>query len=248
MAGKLGKLAPKFNRKTLVLFKYADPDVLPTPPAKTYWEYMVKDYPMMLNDTLGCCVFACGGHMVQNWTMHAGAEIIPPNSVVLDAYEKVGGYVEGDPSTDNGASITDFLAWWQTNGFAGTSLSGWAKIDQTNLTAVKQAIFMFGALDIGFQVPQSALDQFNAGQPFDVVPDDGGIVGGHSVCMLGYGADGFACITWGKIQYMTNAFFAKYCDEGYALLTQSWLDTAGVSPIAGLNLAQLQADLAAVKA
>ena len=248
MAGKLGKLPPKFNRKTLILFKYADPDAVPTPPVKTYWEYMVKEWPMMLNDQLGCCVFACGGHMVQNWTAHAGKLITPADAVIESAYEAVGGYVPGNPATDNGASITDFCAWWQANGFAGVQIVGWAKIDQTNLTAVKQAVFMFGALDIGFEVPQSAMDQFDAGQTWDVVANDGGIQGGHSVCVLGYGADGFACITWGKIQYMTNAFFAKYCDEGYALLTQSWLDTAGVSPIAGLNLAQLQADLAAVRA
>lgn len=248
MAGKLGKDAPKFNKKTLTLSKYGDVTTLLTPPAKTYWEYLVKTYPMMLNNTLGCCVFACGGHMVQNWTAHGGALITPPDSDVLAAYEAVGGYVLGDPATDNGAAITDFLAWWQANGFSGISLSGWAAVDHLNLTAVKQAIFLFGALDIGFQVPQSAMDQFDAGQTWDVVADDGGIQGGHSVCVLGYGTDGFACITWGKIQYMTNAFFAKYCDEGYALLTQSWLDTAGVSPIAGLNLATLQADLAAVRA
>ena len=250
MPFKLGKSKPRHNKKTLSLAKYMgyeSASLSPAPP-KTYWEYKCKNYPMLLNDQLGCCVFAAGGHLVQEWTVHTVAEVIPSDADILGAYEAVGGYVPGDPSTDNGAAITDFLAYWSNQGFAGQpKLSGWAAIDQTNLVAVKQAVFLFGALDIGIQFPNSAMDQFNAGQAWDVVDDDGGIAGGHCIPIMGYGADGFTVVTWGKTQQMTNAFFLKYCDEGYGLISPQWLSVVGTAPN-GLDMAALNADLAALKA
>jgi hypothetical protein len=245
---KLGKTKPRPNYRTLLLSNYLGEE-LPAPPAKTYWEYKVKSYPMMLNDQLGDCVFACGGHLVQEFTAHTGTEVIPTDAQVLAAYEAVSGYVPGNSNTDNGAAITDFLAYWLNQGFAGQpNLLGWAAIDQTDITSVKQAVFLFGALDIGMNLPNSAMDQFQAGQPWDVVADDGGIDGGHCIPIMGYGADGFTIVTWGKTQQMTNAFFQKYCDEGYALISPQWMsDVTKLAPN-GLDLAALQADLAALKA
>jgi hypothetical protein len=245
---KLGKLAPKFNKKTLTAAMFMAADALPVAPTKNYWEYKVPSFPMMLNDNLGSCVFASGGHLLQNWTAHTGKMVTPADADVLAAYEAVGGYVPGNPSTDNGAAITDFLNWWQENGFVGHKILGWASVDQTNLQRVRQAVFAFGALNIGIQFPNVAMQQFSAGMPWDVVDDDGGIDGGHCIPILGQGSQGFACITWGKIQYMTNAFFEKYCDESYAVVTQDWLDAAGTTPIAGLDLEALNAALAEIKA
>jgi hypothetical protein len=245
---QLGKTKPRPNYRTLLLSNYLGAE-LPAPPTKTYWEYKCASYPMMLNDQLGDCVFACGGHLVQEFTAHTGAEVTPTDAQVLAAYETVGGYVPGNPSTDNGAAITDFLAYWVNQGFAGQpNLTGWAAIDQTNIEAVKQAVFLFGALDIGVNLPNSAMDQFQAGQSWDVVADDGGIDGGHCIPIMGYGSQGFAVVTWGKIQYMTNAFFSAYCDEGYGLISPQWLDSVTQKTPSGFDLATLQADLAALKA
>lgn len=240
---KLGKLAPKPHLKTLWLPRYTG-IMVPPPPSKTYWEYKVKSWPMYLNDQLGCCVFAAGAHMEQNWSAHAGAQIDPTDQDVLSAYETVGHYDPNDPSTDQGAAITDFLGWWQGTGFAGRKIVGWAAIPLT-LTAIRQAVYLFGAVDIGIQVPSSAMSQFDAGMPWDVVSPDGGIEGGHSIPLMGYGSQGMACITWGRIQYMSNDFFSQYCDEAYAVITEDWLDAAGKNP-SGFDLATLQADLKAL--
>src|ERR1700691_2646330 len=202
---KLGKLAPKKNLKTLSFANYLKGSA-PAPPSKTYWEWKVSNYPMMMNDTLGCCVFAAGGHLVQEFTAHPAWEITPRDLQIVAACSAVGGYVPGTPSTDNGAAITDFLAYWTNQGFAGQpKLLGWAAIDQTNLQSVKQSVFLFGALDIGVQLPNSAMDQFQNGEPWDVVADDGGIAGGHSIPIMGYGSEGFKVVTWGQQQKMTDA-------------------------------------------
>ena len=67
--------------------------------------------------------------------------------------------------------------------------------------------------------------------------------GGHAVPILAYDSDTLTCITWGAKKRMTWEFFARYCDESYAPLSPDWLNAHGTDP-AGLDLAQLRADLA----
>ncbi len=46
---------------------------------------------------------------------------------------------------------------------------------------------------------------------------------------------------------MTWDFFTTYCEESYALVSQDWIETTGLSP-SGFNLAALQADCQALAA
>lgn len=201
----------------------------------------------MLNDQLGDCTCACAGHMIQDWTARTYGMITPTDAQILSAYEAIGGYVPGNESTDNGCAITDVLNYWQNTGIAGRKIIGWAEIDVTNLTAVKQAIQIFGGIDIGFNVPQSAMDEFNAGQPWNDTTDTN-IEGGHSVPVLSYGSQGCTCVTWAKLQPMSWDFWKTFVDEAYALITQDFLTSAQKSPIFGFDLPTLQADLQALKA
>jgi hypothetical protein len=50
-------------------------------------------------------------------------------------------------------------------------------------------------------------------------------------------------VTWGALQQLSWAWFAAYCDEAYAIITQDWLEANGQAP-SGFDTAQLQADLA----
>jgi hypothetical protein len=158
------------------------------------------------------------------------------------------GFQPTDPPTnDNGAAITDALNYMVTTGLAGEKIQAWAQIDQANQTAVKQAIYLFGSINIGVNLPNSAMDQTNAGEAWNVLSDDGGIAGGHCACVMGYGSVGLTCITWGQLQQMSWSWFSTYCDESYAELAEDWIGTSGTAPNA-LNLAALQADLQALKA
>lgn len=264
---KLGKKAPRLDERTLKIEKYFT-SALPAPPPRIDWTKGFNiDWGMMLNgpssnpivpDGIGDCTEAKKGHAVQVWTLNNGRMVTVPDSVVLAAYEADGGYVPGDPSTDNGEVMLDNLNDWRKNGFGGAALSAFGSLSAlshppktmtSNFSAIAQAIYLFGFVDIGFQVPQSAMDQFNAGQPWDVVANDGGIVGGHDVIVPGYNSagDSLLAITWGQRQPMTWAFFQKYVDEAYALLAPDWLQRGGVDP-SGFDMATLQADLAAVTA
>ena len=249
MLRKLGKKPPRLDHRTLRIERYFLP-TLPAPPPRVDWSRGFSfDWHMMLNDTLGDCTEAKKGHAVQVWTLCNGRMVTVPDSVVLQAYEIDGGYVPGDPSTDNGEDMLTNLNDWRKNGFGGNALAAFAAINYSSLASVAQSIYLFGLIDIGFNVPQSAMDQNAAGQIWDVVANDGGIVGGHDVVVPMYEipSQTLTCLTWGMRQRMTWAFFQKYVDESYALLAPDWLQRGGINP-SGFNMAALQADLAAVTA
>jgi hypothetical protein len=90
--------------------------------------------------------------------------------------------------------------------------------------------------------PNTAIDQFNAGKPWDVTKN-AKIEGGHYILGLGRDAKGnFVVVTWGKIQLMTPRFYQKYCDEVVAYVSEEALTTSGKT-LEGFDLAQLRADL-----
>jgi len=240
----LGKLAPKFNPKTLDFARYLKPKAIAPPPTKSYWEYKIPEptWGMYANDTIGDCTCAAAAHLLMNWTAHTGSMVTPALEEVLGMYSAISGYDPISGANDNGAAITDVLDYLQKTGLAGHKIDGWAQIDHTNLNHAKTAIYLFGGINIGVQVPQSIMDQTDQHETWDVVPNDGGIDGGHSIPNFGYGATGTTCVTWGALQPMTWEWFKKYCDEAYCLLSLDWLASSGLAP-SHLDVASLRADL-----
>lgn len=245
---KLGKLAPKHNPKTLMFNKYLLPKALPPAPSKVFWEYKIPQpkWGMFGNDRIGDCTCAAIAHMLMNWTAHTGSMITPSEEEIISVYSAISGYDKDTGQNDNGAAITDVLAYWQKNGISGHKIDGWVQIDHTNLESVRQAIYLFGGLDIGVNLPNSAMDQTNDHKTWEVVADDGGIDGGHCIVNFGYGAGGTTVVTWGDLQPIAWDWFKAYCDEAYAVVSLDWLDKSGIAPN-HLNVAALRADLLALK-
>lgn len=251
---KLGKLSPKVHPSTLRLAKYlpklqpsADFGVsLPIPPAKSYWEYKVPEsqWGDMGNTDVGDCTCAAISHMLMNATAHTGQMVVPALRDVLEFYSAVSGYDPSNPATDQGAAITDVLARWQSVGLSGHKILAWAAIDPTNRTQVMQGNYIFGGVDMGFNVPQYAMEQVAAMMPWTIMQGDSNIIGGHSVPLFGYGSKGATCVTWGKLQQMSWDFFSAYCDEAYIVITEDWL-RSGVTP-SGFDMDALKADLDAL--
>lgn len=250
---RLGKHSPKLHPKTLLFEKYltdaARDGMLPDVPAKVYREYKVPEngWGMYGNDSIGDCTCAAKAHVIMLMTAHTGTIFIPDPDEVVKMYSAISGY---DPSTganDNGCAMTDVLDYMVNTGLQSHKFLGWAAVDAANPIRLRQGIYIFGAVDTGFNVPASAMQQFQDGVAWDVVGDDGGIEGGHDVPYFGDGLNGYSCVTWAKNQKITNAFESKYTDEAYVAITQDWLDNAdGLAPNM-LNLDALQADLAAIK-
>ena len=81
MSYKFGKLPPITDTRTLKMTKYAI-KFPPTPPAVDYLT-KVPSYPMYSNDTLGDCVAAAAGHMIESWTEYAGKFYEPTDADII---------------------------------------------------------------------------------------------------------------------------------------------------------------------
>lgn len=248
--GKLGRLAPhpRETHPRLSFENYVDINMLPYAPHVVDVASKVTDWPMYMNDTIGDCTFAGAGHAIQAWTAYASSQATVPDSAILNGYEVVGGYVPGDPSTDNGCNMQDVLTYWQNTGIGGHKITAFAEIsDVTNPWLMKQALYIFGTVYVGFNCPQSALDQFNAGEVWSYDPSSQ-IVGGHCVALQQvipsvHGNLGF--VTWGALQRATLKFVENYVEEAWVMLTPDWIESNGNS-VSGFNSAQLLADFKAI--
>jgi hypothetical protein len=223
----------------------------PTPPLSVnYAAVLPPQLGMYGNDVLGDCTCAAVYHAIQTWTANANPPIDsePQQDAVL-LYEQACGYVPGHPNTDQGGNEQTVLKYWVNTGApAGPSgvledkLAAFVEVNPANLVNVKQAIFECGTLYIGFNVP-AYLDPSNTAV-WDLVPN-AQIVAGHAVVLIGYDAVGPWCITWGRVQKMTWAFFSYFTDEAYALADGMWIEKTGQSPC-GLSLADLEALMVAI--
>jgi len=256
---KLGKRAPRLDKRTLKLADYLTP-ALPTPPVQAGYISKVSSWPMYLNDSLGDCVIAAAAHMIEQWSAYSGSEVSLTDQDVLVGYEKVGGYVPGNPNTDSGCDMLTALNYWRKTGFGGHKIQAFVAVDPTNKLEVMQAIYLFGNVYSGIALPLSAQTTTNPvpnGLPLWQFPAGGlngdgspGSWGGHCVPLMGYSNDsrghpGTELITWGAVYDATWEFFMNYADEAYAVLSSDWFESNGEAP-SGFDLAQLQADLSAL--
>lgn len=245
---RLGRKAIKRDTRTLQLRDYVAPAALPTPPKSVSYLGQNVVWGDMCNSNLGCCTIAGVGHHSQAWTLNAqGKPIDVPDSLILSTYSKWDGYVAGDASTDNGGIELDVLNDWKRDGFGGVDLTGFVAVDFTDPDMVNTALWLFGGLYIGVNLPISAQNQ----QLWDVTTGHDarpGTWGGH--CVYVGARDGVysrrTCITWGTEQVMSDAFWNKYVDECYALLSPAWIMPTGTAP-SGFAMPQLLTDLACIR-
>lgn len=242
---KLGKLPRKHHPKTLYLSRFLSPSTLPSPATKVYREYKTppEAKQMFGNDLIGDCTCAGAANLLILTSCHTGKVIIPTLAEVLAMYSAVSGYIPGDSSTDNGAAMTDVLAYLQSTGLAGQKILAWAAIDFTNPTRRQLGVDLFAGTYVGVNLPASAEDQFAKNQPWELIPHSP-IAGGHAIIHPGYGALGGDYVTWAKWdQKASSAWEHAYVDEEYVVITESWFDQMTKKTPGGLDLAALESDL-----
>jgi len=191
---KLGKKPAKKDPRDLLLADYLTPTPSPVPPSCDWYGGRTQ-FGFMLSNSLSNCTCAAVGHGLQVATLNTpDGEITPVDDAILGLYEKACGYVPGDPSTDNGGDINTVLNSVRTTGLGKKEPGGhvrhhmvlyaYASINKNNINAVKQAIALFGVVDLGIELPISA--QAQVGGVWDVTtgPDaQAGSWGGH--CLSG---------------------------------------------------------------
>ena len=223
---KLGKL-PAAPRPTDFKFAaFAAGIMLPTVPSRFGHGKAYPDWAMLGNDRYGDCVWAGAAHehMLFNKVIQHQDVAFDDQSVLGD-YSAVTGFDPNDPNTDKGTNVHDALSYRRKTGIADAGgnrhqIGAYVALDPKNWDHLEQAAYIFGAVGIGFEFPASAMDQFNNNQPWDVV-DGSPIEGGHYVPVVGSvdAPNQATCITWGKRQPFTRAFYEKYNDESWAYIT-----------------------------
>jgi hypothetical protein len=216
---KLGKAAAKRDSRNL---KFAA--VLKAKPVlpKAYdfdLQHPGIPTPMFGNDTFGDCVIAGRAHQTLRFEdIEQGSLLMISDKDVLSEYKKETG------GPDTGLVVLDSLKEWRSRGWkVGKNtykIQAFSEINRSDHTEVRQAIFADVGIGIGVQLPKAAQAQMQSGQVWDVTSGPNakaGSWGGHYVHVPGYTAAGPVCVTWGRKQQMTWAWFNRYCDEAYAI-------------------------------
>jgi hypothetical protein len=240
--------------RDLQFAKYRTPTPLPPHPVLFGHEDLITDWGILGNDQYGDCAFAGPDHEEMLWTAMGGAPVSFTLENVLSDYAAVTGFDPATGANDNGADMHDVATYRQKTGMIDSTgarhkIGAYVFIDPRNYDQFLEAIWLFGCVGMGIKVPQSALDQFHAGEGWSVVPrwHWGGrqIVGGHYICAVANRTSPMI-VTWGKAIPMTSDFYQTYCDVCVAYVSPEML-TAGKSP-EGFDLATLQNDLSELQA
>jgi hypothetical protein len=246
---KLGKKPARFGAVKLKFSNYIDLSRLPVPPASFGHDGLVSEWGNLGNDSAGCCVWSGGGHETMLWNIEAGRQTQFSTEATLSDYSAVTGYNPADPSTDQGTDMQAAANYRLKTGLLDAhgnrhKIGAYLAITPGNIQEHMVAAYLFGAVGIGITFPSSAMGQFNAHEPWDVVAGSR-IDGGHYIPLVAHRDGLMQIVTWGRVQPMTDAFLAANNDESLVYLSPEML-TNGKS-IDGFALDQLQADFDQLK-
>ena len=251
----LGKKAARFDKRTLLMENYLGVS-LPPPPMILDYTCGVTQFGMMLNDKLGCCTIAGIGHAQQIWNLNCGKPLLSIlDSTILTTYENWDGYVNGDPTTDNGGDELSVLNDYRQQGFNGSQLLSYVSCNPKNNVHMRQGVNLFGVVYNGLEMPLTAQNQAIwdvVGDPTDLEsPSAPGSWGGHCTVIPKYfftdSSGIYYLLTWGILQPATEAWIVTYCSEAYPLLGQDWVTSKPVQT-SGWDHTLLLNDLQAVAA
>lgn len=248
---KLGLLPPTADPRDLKFSAYLTGAPLPIPPIPFGHAHLfpAKGWGVLGNDEYGDCAWAGPAHQVMNWNKAIGRDAPFTTAGVLSDYGAGTGFDPDTGRNDNGTDMRDLAKYWMETGIVDAygvrhKIEGYIFLAAGSIQQRDQAMYLFESIGIGFRVPQSAIDQFHDGKIWDVVEDDGGIIGGHYVPAVGEGVN-TKVVTWGQLQEMSDAFYAKYVDQVLVPITMENL-VNGKNP-EGFDYDALQKDLRALR-
>jgi hypothetical protein len=234
-AGLRGK-EPAVNLFTTTLSDYIKKPPYTTPRSFDY-SNKVNNYPMALNDTYGDCTIAGVIHMLQLAYAEIGEVFdYPGDEAVKNEYFKLSG------GADNGLVEHDVLQAWMKDGLFGTRISAYAPVNIKNHNEMAAAIYLFGSVYLGVEMPPNAETQFETHQPWHINGTPEQPAGGHCVVATGCNRFGLDIITWGATESMTWQWWDTYASEAWVVIPEAFVELDH-GPIWNVNINALQEDL-----
>jgi hypothetical protein len=241
------KAAPSLESYLTDAERFGASDPLPAAYGKVDRESAVTSWPMYRNDQLGDCTVAGilhGISAVEAFASPMSGTPIFSDDEVTKIYSAVSGYDPATGANDNGATLADVCRYMVKTGAVDIQgkrhqLLAWAEIENyTDLKLLKRVLNAFGTTYLAIDCPVSAMDQFQAGEPWTLVKDSPSD-GGHAI-PLQYNAvntgewNDETVITWATEQKMSEGFAKAKLVEAVAIVP-----AASINPATGLNPAGL---------
>jgi hypothetical protein len=133
---------------------------------------------------------------------------------------------------DYGLVLLDSLKCWRTRGWKAAgenyTIHAFASVNVRNKVEVKRGIYFLGGVQLGVQIPSSAMAQFENGMLWTITDVDSPIEGGHCVALTGYDDFGVTCVTWGEETKISWPWLSRYVDEAFAVIDEPNTDTSVV--------------------
>jgi len=266
--GLLGRIARDLSRFAPTYEHYRDAAALPQVADSADVDRVTKvtSWPMYCNgpdpgnpqaspDGIGDCTIAAPAHGFTATGVFAGKpQVLFDSSEIIKVYSRNSGYDPNSGANDSGCQMQDVLKDLHDNGM--TDVNGkthnvllYAALGNPSDPALlSEVLNLFGWVYVGINCPASAQSQFGQG-PWTYVPgsaDEGGhAIGLHRRAPYGSEVGVWEWSTWGALQRSTLGFNAHSIEEAWAVVTDDWIEANG-STLTGLNLGQLEADMALV--
>jgi len=237
MAYKLGKLPARPDAIKQKFGTFFHAAALPKPTLVFGRPDLVKEWGMLANDKVSCCVWSGGPHEHMLWCAWGGMQHCPTftDQNVLSDYSAVTGFNPNDPATDQGTDMQVAASYRKNTGIIDSSgtrhkIAAYVSLKPGDLDQLALATYLFGAVGLGIEMPTSTMDQFDNDEPWNPV-SGAKIEGGHYVPCIGRNhAGNFLIVTWGRLHAVTPAFISKYMDEGIVYLSFEQMKETGLSP------------------
>jgi len=253
---RFGRRKLRFRPHSLSLRNYLKLS-LPSPPLSVDYTPLASRTLADIygNDQLGDCVIACIGHILGVLTANANQEVPLSLNQIIKLYSAIGGYVPGDPNTDNGAVPTDALNYIEKVGYEilpEHKIAGYLAVNSDDPVECRIAIWLFENLMYGVDLPDGWVNPMPSGSGF--IWDYAGAPdpqNGHCFGGFGYNPSGIKIDTWGMIGTCTDQATKFYCSPGnqgelYTALSIDLVKRATLKAPSGFDWSQLVADFDAI--
>ena len=240
---KLGRFRSEPDERTLLLADYLTP-AAPAPPAACTYSAVPGLRTMAGNATAGDCTVAGIAHAMAlwlKWALKIDLEVTDAQALAL--YSAITGYKPNVPSTDRGASLLQVLKYVTKHGAFGRKIGPYLQVDPKNTTHIKQAIFLFGCVYTGCELPDNVLPSASSIPPWTKTSGRPDPNNGHCTIQTAYTSEVIDTATWAAIVPTSWGFEKKYFDEAWVILSPDWRSNAPN----GFKAAQLDADLTAIR-
>ncbi len=240
---KLGRVPPLTRPQCPLFIDHFDAEAAqPPPPMVDYASKAIAAlHQVDMNATLGCCVISGKMHQIGLWTGNdTGTPALASDNEVISQYHAICG------PGDNGCQITAVLDHFRSKGLTCGGqihwIDGYVLVDSTNKLEVQVALYLFGSLTLGFNLPGAWQQSARPGFLWDDTSSPS--VGGHDICVVGYDNIGVQVCTWGMLGTITWMALAnkRIFEETYAALARDWYGNDQLAPC-GVNAETLKADL-----